>query len=186
MELTNHIKERYAERMAGRDTTIDINTYIAQNAEKIEKDISKLLEHSEIIYTGICSNGKEPVNVRLSGTWVIITDVSDRTAITLYKIELGLDEEFNKAYVERYLTRLNSDKKELEEAKTKVKEEVDAYKEGIKANEGLIEEYENLVRRLKNDNKYYEEIVKGKSAEYAGLEIRVRRDIDALTRRINF
>lgn len=186
MELTNHIKSRYAERMAGRDSTIDINTYVAQNEEKIEKDIGKLIEHSDIIYMGVCSSGKDPVIVRLSGTWVIIMDQSDRKAITLYKIELGLGEAFNKSYVEQHLTRLNADKAELEEAKKKNKEEVDAYKEGIKSNESLIDEYEGIIKRLKNDNKYYEEIIKGKSAEYAGLEIRVRTDIDALTKRREF
>lgn len=186
MELTKHIKERYAERMAGRDTTIDINTYIAQNEEKIERDIGKLIEHSTIIYQGICSSGKEAVTVRLSGTWVIITDQADRIAITLYKVDFGLTEDFNKSYIEAWLSKLNEDLAELADRKNKSKEEVEAYKKAIKDNEALISECEGTIRRLKKDNVYYDEIIKGKSAEYFSIELKVRSDIDALTRRREF
>lgn len=186
MELTNHIKLRYAERMAGRDSAIDINTYVAQNDEKIGKDLSKLIEHSEVIYAGICSSGKDPVVVRLSGTWVIIMDQSDRVAITLYKIDLGPDEELNKNYISMWLEKLDADMKELSERKDKVKEEVEAYKTAIEENTKLITEYRALAKRLESDNLYYEGIIKGKSAEYSDVEFRVRGDIDALTRRISF
>ena len=186
MELTKHVKERYAERMAGRDKTIDINTYVAQNEEKIEKDLTKLIEHSSVIYSGVCSSGKAPVTVRVSGTWVIVMDQNDRIVITLYKIDLGPNEELNKMYVDQWLEKLATDVKDLEERKTKSREEVDAYKKAIEDNTSLISEYEAIVKRLKNDNKYYEEIIKGKTAEWFDAEMLVRNDIDALTRRISF
>lgn len=186
MELTQHIKERYAERMAGRDSAIDINTYIAQNGEKIERDIEKLIEHSEVIFKGVTTTGKPPVTVRLSGTWVIITDQSDRVVITLYKVDFGLTEDLNKDYVKGWLEKLNQDMKELADRKAQSKEEVEAYKKAIKDNEALIKECEDTVKRLKKDNFLYDEIIKGKNAEYFDIELRIRGDIEALTKRREF
>lgn len=186
MELTQHIKERYAERMAGRDSAIDINTYIAQNSDKIERDIEKLIEHSEVIFRGVTTSGKQPVTVRLSGTWVIITDQSDRVVITLYKVDFGLTEDFNKDYVKAWLEKLNQDMKELADRKAQSKEEIEAYRKAIKDNEELMAECEGTIKRLKKDNIHYDEIIKGKAAEYFDIELRIRGDIDALTKRREF
>lgn len=186
MEFTKHVKDRYAERMAGRDTTIDINTYVAQNDEKIIKDITKLIEHSDVIYSGVCHGGKDPVVVRRSGTWIIIMNSADKVVITLYKINLGLTEELNKTYVDLHIQKLNEDKEKLAEKKEKVREEVSSYRQAIDDNSSLISEYEALVKRLKLDNKYYEEIIKNKNAEFFDLENNVRTDIDALTKRMEF
>lgn len=187
MTITNHIKLRYAERIARRDTKIDINTYVAQNEEKIEKDISTMIDHSEIIYTGITtSTNKDVVNVRLSGTWVIIMDQSDRTAITLYKVDFGLGEEFNKTYVSEWLKKLSTDKDILAERESKTAEEIGAYKQAILDNQVLIDEYKALAKQLSKSNEAYQEIIDNKRAEFANLQMDVRRDIEALTRRREF
>lgn len=186
MELTNHIKERYAERIAGRDTTIDIKTYVAQNDEKIEKDISKLYEHSRIIYQGVVTPGKDPRTYRISGTWLLVFDITDRVGVTLYKIDFGLDEDFNKKYIEGHLKKLDEDLAALNEKKEEVREEVEAYKKAIADNEALISEFEANNRRLKKDNAYYKELIENKNAEYFHLELKVRGDVDALTARRTF
>ena len=186
MEFSKHIRDRYAERMAGRDTVLDINTYVAQNGEKIEKDITKLLEHSSIIYEGVCPGYKEPVRIRQSGSWLIVVSLNEQVGITLYKIEFGIGEEFNKAYISKWIERLNADLAELEERKAKCKEEVDAYKKAIESNVALVAEYEGYIKKLKNDTEYYKEIIKNKDAEYSDVVMRVNADINALTKRKEF
>lgn len=186
MNLTNHIKSRYAERIAGRDSTIDVNTYVAQNSEKIETDILKMIDYSEIIYSGMTSSNKDPVNVRLCGTWLIITDVTDRTAITLYKVDFGIGEEFNKLYVKEWLAKLKADQDILKARKKQASEEIDAYKSAISANEKLINEYKGLMKSLETDNASYQEIIENKQAEYSDIQYQIRRDIEALTKRREF
>lgn len=186
MELTQHIKERYAERMAGRDTKIDIKIYVAQNEEKIERDIEKLIEHSEIIFQGVTTPGKDPVTVRLSGTWLLISDISDRRGITLYKIELGLDEEFNKKYVEGCLERLKADVQKLEEQREKIKDEVEGYKLATKENDATIAEYEAAIRRLKKANALYGEMIEILSKTSNELLGDVRHDIEMFTKKKEF
>ena len=186
MELTQHIKERYAERMAGRDTKIDIKIYVAQNEEKIKRDIEKLVEHSEIIFQGVTTPGKDPATVRLSGTWLIISDIADRIGKTLYKIDLGLDEEFNKKYIEVGLARLREDLKKLDDQKTRVKDEIEGYRQAVKENEATIEEYEAAIRRLKKANVLYGEMVETLGKPANELLSDVRRDIEMFTKKREF
>ena len=84
MVVTKHAMSRYAERIAGRDELIDINIYIAQNEDKIVEDINKMCEHSELIYTGKVGNRENnPVNVYLSGTWILLTDLTETKVIKM-------------------------------------------------------------------------------------------------------
>lgn len=186
VNLTDHVKIRYAERIAGRDTTIDVNTYVAQNLEKIENDIQKMVEYSDVIYVGVTDSSKNVRTVRLSGCWLIIMDNQDRTAITLYKIDFGLGEEFNKYYINTWLKKLSEDIEALTKRKEESIEELNAYRKAIKDNEGLIAEYMGLIKSLEKDNKSYQTIIENKQAEYSDLEMTVRRDVDALTKRREF
>ena len=54
-----------------------------------------------MIYTGKQStrDGKgNVIDVYLKNTWVILVDGKSEVVVTLYKIDLGLDDEFNKTY----------------------------------------------------------------------------------------
>lgn len=186
MELTQHVKERYAERMAGRDSRIDINTFVAQNTEKIEKDIDKLIEYSEVIYTGVCPGFKQPVVVRLSGTWVIVLDRPEKVVITIFKINLGLDESMNKAYVEGWRTILNEAKKKLEEKKADVKKRSEEMRTSIEENKRAIAEFKASAKKLEQLNEAYEEAMKDMFAECIPFEQDVNRAVDAFTSRRTF
>ena len=43
-KITEHAKQRYAERIMDRDNKIDIAVYINQNEEKIRQDILKMIK----------------------------------------------------------------------------------------------------------------------------------------------
>lgn len=74
MELTRHSKERYAERIMGKDSAVDINSYIVANEEKIRTDIENMVTYGTLIFKGkpLDYNEKQPVRVYLSGTWIVI------------------------------------------------------------------------------------------------------------------
>lgn len=40
LAISNHAMERYAKRIANRDTTIDINAYVQTNKEKITTEVN--------------------------------------------------------------------------------------------------------------------------------------------------
>lgn len=182
MELTKHVKERYAERIAGRDTTIDINTYVAQNEDKIKSGVSKLIEHSEVFFKGVATPGKQPVTMRVSGTWVIVMDEDDEVVVALYKDDFGLDdEELNKRYVSKCLEKLREHLAELEALKAKIKEEIEGYSAAIEENVKTIAEYESAIKKLNNLNKAYRDVIVNREAECRKLEDKIRQDLARLT-----
>ena len=105
LTITQHCKERYTERIMNKEDRGDIAVFIAQNQEKIETDINKLYEYGHLIYTGQLKD-KNYVNVFLNGTWVLLTDKDTQKAITMYKIDFGLGEEFNKDFVSKMLDKI--------------------------------------------------------------------------------
>ncbi len=187
MNITNHAMTRYAERIAGRDALIDINIYISQNKDKIVDDINKMCEHSEFIYSGRVGNrDNNAVNVYLSGTWVILTDLNNSKVITLYKVEFNVGEEFNKQFINKILEKLTHDKEVLEAKKAEVADEKAAYEQIIKDNKEVINEYRGIIKRLERNNDDYEDVIKGIEAQYAAAELAVKRDVEDLVMRKEF
>ena len=152
-EVSKHSAERYAERIMGKDSNWDINRFIIANESKIQTDINKLIQFGELIYSGRQSrkdgkNTSSIIDVYLNGCWVVLVDNNARKVITLFKIDLGLDEEFNRTYISKMLEKLNSCKEVLEDTQRKVKEESDTYREMIADAEAQIKEYRTMIKNL--------------------------------------
>lgn len=187
MNVTNHAMTRYAERIAGRDALIDINIYASQNKDKIVEDINKMCEHSEFIYSGRVGNrDNNAVNVYLSGTWVILTDLNNSKVITLYKVDFNVGEEFNKQFINKILEKLTHDKEILENKKAEVAEEKAAYEQIIKDNKETINEYRGIIKMLERSNDDYADVIKGIESQYAAAELAVKRDVEDLVMRKEF
>ena len=150
-KISTHARQRYAERIMGKDDIGDINRFINNNEEKIKSDIHKLIYYGQSIYSGKQSqkDGKGKVlDVYLKDCWVVLVDNSSNVVVTLYKIDLGLDDEFNKAYISKMLEKLNESKKELENVQQQVESETNMYKELIVDAENQINEYKSMIKNL--------------------------------------
>lgn len=159
--LSMHCKQRYAERIMGRDNT-DAARYVALNEEKIKTDINKLVNYGELIFTGKTSHkdGKSNVvDVYLKDTWVVLVDTKSKVVITLYKIDLGLDEEFNKSYVSKMVGKLNQNKEALNTVQQQVQEESNTYREMISNAEAQIKEYKSMIKNLEELCSGYKTII---------------------------
>ena len=159
--ISKHAKQRYAERIMDKDELVEVNIFIARNEEKINNDILKMIEYGEIIYEGesLNLNNKRNTLVCLSGTWVLILDAQSYNVITLYKIDLGLEEAFNKEYVSRMVEKINDEKKTLEEIDKQLNEEKSIYNKNIVENEIAIKEYTKIIESLKEQNDNYRSII---------------------------
>ena len=148
--ISKHASERYAERIMGKEDT-DVNRFVTLNEDKIKTDINKLIQYGEFIYSGkqTQKDGKgNVVDVFLKDTWVVLVDNRNRNVITLYKIDLGLDDEFNKAYISKMLEKLNTYKEVLENTKQQVQAESNTYREMIEDAETQIKEYRTMIKNL--------------------------------------
>lgn len=183
VEVTNHAATRYAERIAERDNKTDINIYVQQNGDKIADDINKMLEYSTFIYSGKIGNKeKNVVNVYLSGEWVLLLDTPQSKVITLYKIDFGIGDDFNKIFIDRVLERLEQHKVILEEKENEIAEQRSVYLQIIKDNEEQIAEFKASIKKLEKLNEDYRSVIDNINAECASARLAIRNDVETLTR----
>lgn len=147
INLTNHVKERYAERIIGRDTKSDIAVFIAQNEEKIYNDISNMIKYGDLIFEGTQVDSKS-VKVYRKDTWMIILDSKTNAVITLYKIELGAGPELDKLYIEKMLEKLKECQEEEKKAQEEVENDTKDYKTIISDMEIQIAEYRKAIKEM--------------------------------------
>ena len=159
--ISAHAKQRYAERIMGKEDT-DVNRFVTLNENKIKTDINKLIQYGQLIYTGKQSqkdgNGNI-VDVFLKDCWVVIADSRIKNVITLYKIDLGLDDEFNKAYISKMMEKLNANKETLENTKQQVQTESNTYREMINDAEAQIKEYRGMIKNLEELSIGYKTVI---------------------------
>lgn len=184
LEITNHAAMRYAERIADQESLADINKYIQLHRAKIEEDINTMAEHSELIYTGRAgSKEKCPVNVFLSGTWILLLDISKSRVITLYKVDFHVGEEFNKQFIELMREKMDLHKAELENKRKEISEQRNTYLQIVKENEAQIAEFRSSIKNLEKLNADYKDIIETMDAECTSAELAVRQDVEALMRK---
>lgn len=160
--VSKHAKERYTERIMDKTTANEINTFLVQNDDKIVNDINKMIQYGELIYTGkqTQKDGRSyNVEVYLNGLWVIIVDVKSKNVITLYRIDLGVDDDFNHEYVRRMMDKFNAAKENLEIVTSEVDKENDSYKTMIDQNINMINEYKSYIKNLEELNAGYKTII---------------------------
>lgn len=148
--ISKHAKERYAERIMGKENT-DVLRFVALNEDKIQNDINKLIQYGQLLHTGKQSqkDGKgNVVDVYLKDCWVVLVDGKSKNVITLYKIDLGLDDDFNRAYISKMVEKLNEKKEVLESVQQQMQAESNSYRELIYDAETQIKEFRTMIKNL--------------------------------------
>lgn len=158
LTFTKHAKERYAERIMHRDNIRDINAFVAENGDKIEKDITNMVKYGEEIFVGKPSfnNPKQHNCIYiLNDLWIVVIDAFDNKVITLYRIDLGAGEDFDVAYKRRLLDKINEAKQIATETKAKIDAEAAQYTAIIKDNTEMISELRKKIKNLEAINDAY-------------------------------
>ena len=161
-KISSHCQQRYAERIMGKEEKADAARFVSLNEDKIKTDINKMIEYGNCIYSGRQSqkDGKgKVIDVYVQDTWVLLVDERERVVVTLYKIDLGLGDEFNTTYVTKMLEKLNSTKKVLEDVQKQVQEESDMYKQMINDAEIQIKERRAEIKNLEELSTAYKIII---------------------------
>lgn len=175
LQLTQHVKERYAERIMGRGAK-DIPTFVAQNQEKIDNDIQKMIQYGEVIYCGQLRD-KNVVNVILNGTWVVLTDSSCQKVITMYKIDFNLGEEFNKNFIQLQLEKIQKAKEHYLDVVNEVDKKKDEIKSIIENATSKANEYRAMAKVLDSQAENYTAIMKSMDIEKAEAESEIKASI---------
>lgn len=188
-KISKHAEERYSERIMGKEDANNINCFIADNKEKIKKDINKLIKYGELIFTGKQSqkDGRGNVlNVYLKDCWVVLVDNKSEVVVTLYKIDLGLGDEFNKTYISKMVDKINESKTRLEDVQLKVSEESNMYKDMINDTELQINEYKSMIKNLENLRDSYKSIIDNNNVKITQASREVADVVNTLVNKREF
>jgi hypothetical protein len=139
MNLTNHCKERYVERIKGI-VGPEVRPYITLNDERISEHILKLHEHSIFLYKGQLGGDKVTKIFRINGDIVLVMDTAESCIISMYKVDFGFPEHTNRAVIKDLIS-------ELVELNTRIDTEAIAY-EGVK--ESKQARVDDLTLEIKN------------------------------------
>ena len=183
LKLSNHAKERYAERIMDKDNKADINVFIQKNEQKIKEDIFKMITYGELLYSGrpTVDYNKQPVDIFLKDTWVIIVDIAKQNVITLYSIDLGLGDDFNKEYINKLLEKLSSAKQRHEEAQIGINTQIETYNTIVKENIDMINDYRSKIKILEKQNQGYLDVIDTLRVENTAAEREVRDVVAVMT-----
>lgn len=188
-KISKHCEERYAERIMDKDNANNINRFVMDNREKIKTDINKMIEFGECIFVGKQSqkDGKGKVlNVYLNGCYVILVDSSNETVVTLFKIDLGLGDDFNREYISKMMDKINESKKELENIQLEVLKESNMYKELIDSTEAQINEYKSMIKNLEELCNGYATVIGNNNVKISQANRKVADYVNSLINKKEF
>jgi len=182
LKISQHAQTRYAERIMDKDSKADVTVFITQHGQKIKEDIFKMIEYGTLLYSGrsVSEYNKQPVNIFLNGTWVIIVDIAKENVVTLYSIDLGLGKDFNQEYINRLLQKLEAAKTEYETVSLGIQTQAESYSSIIRDNTEQINEYKRIINTLEEQNKAYTDVVGSLEANKIIAEKEVRDVIATL------
>ena len=153
-ELTDHVKERYAERIQGKQDKADARAFIARHETKIYEDIEKMIEHGTVIYEGSVMRIKETSYGRfiLCNDWLIVVNPQNKKVVTLYRIDLGAGDEINKMYIQTMVEKLEKARIRVAEKVNVIKQIEESYNRAIQENTELIQDYKKKIKSLEDQN----------------------------------
>ena len=189
MQITKHAKERYAERIMDKTDLRDMNLFITQNEDKIKTDIEKMIQYGTRLYTGKTSCGKagsNPVNVYQKDLWIVLEDSKTHDVITLYKIDLGLDDDFNRIFVTKMLDKLKQAYEEKEKIQDSINHDCEEYRQLIKDNESSINMYKGLIKELEALNTGYKTVIEDLQVKNAIADQNIREVVAKLIGKKDF
>ena len=184
MNITKHAKERYAERIMGRDNKTDVAVFVAQHEQKIKGDIEKMIAYGKLVYEGKSlkqQNSKTQVWVK--DLWVIIYDPEKDNVVTLYNIDLGIGEEYDKQFIEKALQQIEDAKAVYNEKAKSLKEELSQYNNTISDNEKQIANYKSIVKKLEAQNQSLRDLTSSMKANLEIADQEVKEKVMVLTGR---
>lgn len=149
--ITQHALERFSERIMGYTEQAQINKYISENKNTIEERLNKMYKYSTYIYFGKIKK-YEQSHIFVKDNWVLIVDKNLEKAITVYQLDLGLGEDFNKEFVNKVVDKIQHLQKEHDDYQAKAEAENKEYRETIEYNKNEIKQYNSYIDSLNKTN----------------------------------
>lgn len=115
MNIKNHFKERYVQRINGLTDKQEIKQYITMNDAQITENITKMFEHAKFLYRGQVGKNNTTCNFYIADNLILVAD-SHVNLMTLYRVDFNFPNEINRQVTKGLLEEINKLQELLEEA----------------------------------------------------------------------
>ena len=175
MNISNHFYQRYHERVRKNN-----EPFTDSLKDPYEKEIEKLYSHCTKMYSGIIGHSTKPVDVYINQHgWVIVANDKENILITVYKIDLQVDDDnLNKSFIEKSLNKINDIQEKLLQKSVEVDEERKSLREKIESNEERIKELQTQISKLKEANSAYGDLIKVADSDLYQIKVELRDAIE--------
>lgn len=112
--VSNHFRERYAERIKGITDIATRNSYAYQNADMILEWATKMLEYGDTFYSGTVGNKYADRKYVRCGEYILVQNPVDEVLITIFEIGFGFDVNNNKEISRIMASEINTLQNEIE------------------------------------------------------------------------
>lgn len=171
MNISNHCFQRYHERVKDKE-----GLYSDTLKPKYTSELEMLYQHSKKIFSGIIGHSARPVDVYVNNQgWVIIANDKEKLLVTLYKIDLGVnDDELTKKYIEKSLARIDELNNSIIADELALAESNEDTKTEIESNKQKIIEYKKAISDLENRNDALTSIIRTSESTLYSKKIQLR------------
>ena len=171
MNISNHCFQRYHERVKDKE-----ELFTDSLKPKYTSELELLYQHSRKIFSGLIGHSARPVDVYVNNHgWVIIANDKEKLLITLYKIDLGVnDDELTKRYIEKSLEKIDELNNSIIQEELNLAEENEKNKTEIEANKQKIVEYKQAISDLENRNTALTSLIKTSESTLYSKKIELR------------
>jgi predicted RNase H-like nuclease (RuvC/YqgF family) len=172
MNIRNHFKERYVQRINGLTDKQEIKQYIAVNDAQITENINKMFEHAKFLYRGQVGKNNATCNFYIADNLILVAD-NHINLMTLYRVDFNFPEEINRQVAKGLLEEIDRLQEMLQEANKDIDEYINQKTIEIENTDTEIKSLERQLEIKKMQKKILEDDVKGKrgDVDYLNQEI---------------
>lgn len=156
MDITNHCKMRYIERIKGIRNTIENKEYLNSNNEQIEKEINKMFTYADFVIEAQIGGDKTNKRFYIRDNIIFVVNSDDKVIITLYKVDFGFPEATNRKIIKDLIEEIHTLDEQLEEKNKSINEYVESKKLEIESWNNEISCLEEKIKCLKRKIKVNE------------------------------
>lgn len=147
VNVSQHAKSRWAERMNGITDDREIKRYLVSNSNKVVKDIKKSFENADFVFRGQLGKNHTTSDYYLLNDLVFVFEKD--TIITLFKVDFGLPyEDLNETIKQSLITALQRAVANQQGVKSKSGVEAKRIKNNISQVNAEINSYQKQIDLL--------------------------------------
>lgn len=173
LNIKEHFKKRYCERILGMSDEKEVLYYLAQNQERVVEQCGKLFKYSKFLWRGAIGDNITR-NYHICGAVIIVTTTDESTLITLYKVDYGFPEKTNRKVANDLLDEIRQLDKKYDDVVEQANAKTDQLKLEQENTARQMAYLEDQMRLLKQRNDILNETIKQLNNE----PFLIQRDID--------